>query len=46
MNIRNYINRPEIINICNDAVFNAIFTKITTDSRTALKSLLKAAPRV
>ena len=42
MNTRNNNYHPEIINICNDAVFKAIFTKNTDDSRTALKSLLSA----
>jgi len=30
------------LNICNDAVFKAVFTKDTPESRTALKSLLSA----
>ena len=33
---------PEPFSICNDAVFKAIFTKETPESRTALRSLLSA----
>ena len=36
------MNPDYSLSICNDAVFKAIFTKNTTESRTALKSLLSA----
>ena len=42
MNPVNYPYFSESPYICNDAVFKAIFTKNTPESRTALKSLLSA----
>ena len=42
MNPDFYSGVANSINICNDAVFKAVFTKNTTESRTALKSLLSA----
>ena len=35
-------NSSKHVNICNDAVFKAVFTKNTPESRIALKSLLSA----
>jgi len=42
MNPDYYSKFPEPFSICNDAVFKAVFTKNTTESRTALRSLLSA----
>ena len=41
-NLLDDIPYPDPFSICNDAVFKAIFTKETPQSRTALKSLLSA----
>ena len=42
MNPVDYAAYPDPFSICNDAVFKAIFTKETPESKTALKSLLSA----
>ena len=42
MNFDTYAGYPDPVSICNDAVFKAVFTKNTAESRTALKSLLSA----